>query len=262
MRIVSWNVNGIRAVEKKDFIPWMEKEGADAICLQETKARPEQLSTELREIRYAGGTKGKVYHTYWACAKKAGYSGVAIYSKTEPENVKTLGISEFDDEGRVLQAEFKDFTLISAYFPNSQDAGKRLDYKLGFCDAILKLCKKYRKEKRHFVLCGDYNIAHTPIDLARPKENEGNAGYLPEERAWMDTFTKAGFIDTFRHFHPGEAGHYSWWSYRMNARERNVGWRIDYHCTDPEFLPAVKSSVIRPEVFGSDHCPVEINIDV
>ena len=235
----------------------MEAEGADIVCLQETKARPEQLSQALLEIR---DQKGKPYHAYWASARKPGYSGVAIYSKTEAREVKTLGISEFDDEGRVLQADFPDFTLICAYFPNSQDEGKRLDYKLRFCDAIRKLCEKYRKQKRHFVLSGDYNIAHTPIDLARPKENEGNAGYLPEERAWMDSFTAAGFIDTFRHFHQGETGHYSWWSYRMNARERNVGWRIDYHCTDPEFLPALNSSIIRPDVFGSDHCPVEITI--
>jgi len=258
MRILSWNVNGIRAVEKKGFVQWAEAEGADVICIQETKARPEQLSPELREIRDKGGTP---YHAYWASAKRPGYSGVAIYSKTEPLNVRNLGIGEFDDEGRVLQADYTDFTLISAYFPNSQDAGKRLDYKLLFCDAILKLCKAYRKKKRHFVLTGDYNIAHTEIDLARPKENEENAGYLPEERAWMDAFTGAGFIDTFRHFHPGEKGHYSWWSYRMNARERNVGWRIDYHCIDPEFLPFVKSSIIRPEVQGSDHCPVELTLE-
>jgi exodeoxyribonuclease-3 len=187
---------------------------------------------------------------------------VGIYSKTEPLNLTNLGIEEFDNEGRVLQAEYRDFTLISAYFPNSQDAGKRLDYKLRFCAAILELCKKYRRENRHFILSGDYNIAHTPIDLARPKQNENNAGYLPEERAWMDTFTNEGFIDTFRHFHPNEKNHYTWWSFRMNARERNVGWRIDYHCTDPEFLPAVKSSFIRPEVFGSDHCPIELVIEL
>jgi len=259
MRVLSWNVNGIRAVEKKGFVSWMENECADAVCIQETKARPEQLSKELREIK---DKNGKPYHAYWASAKKPGYSGVAIYSNTEPLNVKPLGIADFDNEGRVLQAEFKSFTLISAYFPNSQDGGKRLDYKLAFCDAILKLCKKYRKEKRHFVLSGDYNIAHTPIDLARPKENEENAGYLPEERAWMDTFTGAGFIDTFRQLHPGQGNNYSWWSYRMNARERNVGWRIDYHCTDPEFLAAIKSSTIRPEVHGSDHCPVEILLDI
>jgi len=259
MRIISWNVNGIRAVEKKDFIPWMENDGADAVCLQETKARPDQLSPELLNIK---DKKGKTYHAYWANAKKPGYSGVAIYSKTEPLNVKPLGVKEFDDEGRVLQADYGNFILISAYFPNSQDAGKRLDYKLAFCDAIFKLCKKYRRDKKHFILSGDYNIAHTPIDLARPKENEENAGYLPEERAWMDVYTAAGFVDTFRHLHPGETGKYTWWSYRLHARERNVGWRIDYHCVDPEFLPALGSSVIRAEVFGSDHCPIEITLNI
>ena len=259
MRILSWNVNGIRAVEKRGFVSWMENEGADAVCIQETKARPDQLSPKLQEIR---SKNGEPYFAYWACAKKPGYSGVAIYTKTEALDVKYLGINEFDDEGRVLQVEFKDFTLISAYFPNSQDERKRLDYKLGFCDAILKLCEKYRQEKRHFILSGDYNIAHTPIDLARPRENEESAGYLPEERAWMDAFTAAGFVDTFRFFHPGETGHYSWWSYRAGARERNVGWRIDYHSTDPEFLPSLKSSIIRPDVNGSDHCPVEICLEL
>ena len=258
MRIISWNVNGIRAVEKRGFVSWMEEAGADIVCLQETKARPEQLSKTLLEINNNKTT----YHNYWACAKKAGYSGVAIYSKIKPIDVRFLGIGEYDDEGRVLQADFEKFTFIGAYFPNSQDEGKRLDYKLGFCDAILKLCKKYRKDKRHFVLSGDYNIAHTAIDLARPKENEKTPGYLPEERAWMDTFTGAGFIDTFRHFHPDETGHYSWWSYRSGARERNVGWRLDYHCVDTEFLPSVKTSVIRPDVHGSDHCPVEINLSL
>ena len=259
MRILSFNVNGIRAVEKRNFVQWMKAESADIVCLQETKAKPDQLSNDLLEIR---DNKGRLYHTYWACAKRPGYSGVAIYSMEEPLDVKPLELGEFDEEGRVLRAEYRDFTLISAYFPNSQEGGKRLDYKLGFCDAILKLCKKYRREERHFILSGDYNIAHTSIDLARPKENERNAGYLPEERAWMDTFTSAGFVDTFRHFHPGEKGHYTWWTYRGNARERNVGWRIDYHCVDPEFLPAVKTSVIRPEVGSSDHCPVEITLDL
>jgi len=258
MRILSWNVNGIRAVEKKGFISWVEKEGADAVCIQETKARPDQLSPGLLEIR---DKKGNLYHAYWASAKKPGYAGTAIYSREEPLDVRPLGEGEFDDEGRVLQADFRDFTLISAYFPNSQDFGRRLDYKLKFCGAILTLCKKYRKEKRNFILSGDYNIAHTPIDLARPKENEGNAGYLPEERAWMDTFTGAGFVDTFRHFHPGERGHYTWWSYRANVREKNIGWRIDYFCTDRDFLPVVKSSIILPQVFGSDHCPIELTLE-
>jgi exodeoxyribonuclease-3 len=187
---------------------------------------------------------------------------VAIYSRIEPLEVIPLGVPEFDDEGRVLRADFKDFVLISAYFPNSQDAGVRLGYKLDFCAAMLERCNALVASGRHLVLCGDYNIAHTPIDLARPKENEGNAGYLPEERAWMDTFTNAGYVDTFRHFRPAETGQYSWWSYRMSARERNVGWRIDYHCVDRAFIPMVASSIIRPDVQGSDHCPVQIDLQL
>jgi len=253
MRIISWNVNGIRAVEKRGFVEWLERESPDVLCLNETKAEPGQLSPNLVNPRG--------YRSAWASAKKRGYSGVALYSKIEPQDVRFMGKAEFDDEGRTLAADFKDFTLIAAYFPNSQDAGARLDYKLAFCDAMLRMCNALVKKGRHILLCGDYNIAHTPIDLARPKENEGNAGYLPEERAWMDKFTKAGYVDTFRHFHPGETGQYTWWSYRMNARERNVGWRIDYHCVDRAFLPRVKSSVIRADVEGSDHCPVEIVLE-
>jgi exodeoxyribonuclease-3 len=256
MRILSWNVNGIRAAEKRGFLEWFTGEAPDILCLNETKAEPNQLSPDLVNPQ----TKGSTYRSFWACSKKKGYSGVAMYSRVEPLDVHLLKKPEFDDEGRVLIAEFNDFTLIAAYFPNSQDAGKRLDYKLAFCDAILRLCNSLVKKGRHFVLSGDYNIAHTPIDLARPRENEGNAGYLPEERAWMDKFTKAGHTDTFRYFHPGEGGHYSWWTYRSNARERNVGWRIDYHCVDKAFLPKVKSSIIRADVMGSDHCPVQIEL--
>ncbi|MDR0539568.1 MAG: exodeoxyribonuclease III [Spirochaetaceae bacterium] len=258
MRILSWNVNGIRAVEKKGFLQWIERENPDILCIQETKAAPEQLAPALITPCGSGGTP---YKSYWASAQKKGYSGVAIYTKTEPENIAVLGDERFDSEGRVLQAEFPGITVISAYFPNSQGAGARLPYKLDFCAAILEHCKKLVKQKKNFVLCGDYNIAHTPIDLAHPKENEGNAGYLPEERAWMDTWTSSGFCDTFRHFHPGETGHYSWWSYRMNARARNVGWRIDYHCVNKGFLPAVKKAALCPDVTGSDHCPVELELD-
>jgi exodeoxyribonuclease-3 len=259
MRILSWNVNGLRAVEKRGFVPWFQAESPDILCLQETKASPEQLSGELLEVRDKTGTP---YKAYWASAKKKGYSGTAIYSKTEPRDLKYMEVGEFDDEGRVLQADFKDFVLICAYFPNSQDAGARLGYKLGFCAAMLELCDRLRAAGRHLVLCGDYNIAHTPIDLARPRENEGNAGFLPEERAWMDTFTAAGYVDTFRHFHPGEEGHYSWWSYRAAARARNVGWRIDYHCVDAALMPRVRQSLIRPDVEGSDHCPVQLELDL
>jgi len=253
MRIISWNVNGIRAVEKRGFLAWLEHESPDILCLNETKAEPGQLSPQL--------VKPPGYGSAWASAHKRGYSGVAIYSKVEPLDVRYMGKAEFDCEGRTLVADFKNFTLIAAYFPNSQDAGARLPYKLAFCDAMLQLCNDLVAKGRHILLCGDYNIAHTPIDLARPKENEGNAGYLPEERAWMDTFTRAGYVDTYRHLHPGETGRYTWWSYRAGAREKNIGWRIDYHCVDSGFLSRVQSSIIRPEVEGSDHCPVEIVLE-
>jgi len=255
MRIISWNVNGIRAIEKKGFFDWLKKEDPDIIALNETKADPGQLSPNFIN------PVGTSYKSYWASAKKKGYSGVAIYSKVEPDNVRFLGVQEFDDEGRVLAADYKDFTLIAAYFPNSQDEGKRLGYKLGFNDAMLKFCKSIVKKGKHVILCGDYNVANTPIDLARPKQNENSAGYLPEERAWMDSFLAGGFTDTFRHFHPDQTGHYTWWSYMGQARAKNIGWRIDYHCVDKAFLPKVKSSIIRNEVQGSDHCPVEIEID-
>ncbi|MCL2196087.1 MAG: exodeoxyribonuclease III [Treponema sp.] len=254
MRIISWNVNGIRAAEKKGFFNWLAGEDPDVICLNETKAHPGQLSQDFIK------PEGTSYSSFWASAKKKGYSGVAIYSKVQPENVRFLGKAEFDEEGRVLAADYKDFTLIAAYFPNSQDEGKRLAYKLAFNDTMLNFCSSIVKKGRHFLLCGDYNVAHTPIDLARPKSNEKNAGYLPEERAWMDKFLAAGNIDTFRHFHEGEKGHYTWWSYMGQSRAKNIGWRIDYACVDKGFLPRVKSSIIRPEVEGSDHCPVEIEL--
>lgn len=257
-RILSWNVNGIRAVEKKGFLEWLAKESPDVLCLQETKANPGQLSEGL--LNPVDG-RGRPYRAFWASAKRPGYSGTAIYALREPLGVRTMGVSDFDDEGRVLIADFEDFTLVTAYFPNSQDAGARLDYKLAFCSAMKESLDALVAKGRRILLCGDYNIAHTPIDLANPKSNEENPGYLPEERAWMDEFTAAGYVDTFRRAHPGQVGHYSWWSYRMRAREKNVGWRIDYHCVDAASADAVVSSIIRPDVLGSDHCPVEIELD-
>ena len=257
MRIVSWNVNGIRAVEKKGFVDWVRQESADVFCLQETKANPVQLSPEL--LAPLDG-EGRPYKAYWASAKKPGYSGCAIYSKAEPLDVRLMGVGEFDDEGRVLVADFPTLSVISAYFPNSQDGGARLGYKLDFCRAMKETCDALVSRGRRIVLSGDYNIAHTPIDLTHPKANEENPGYLPEERAWMDVFTQAGYADTFRLLHPGQGGHYSWWSYRMRAREKNVGWRIDYHCVDAASMAAVSRSIIRPDVLGSDHCPVEIEL--
>jgi exodeoxyribonuclease-3 len=257
MRIVSWNVNGIRAAEKKGFVDWMKSDSPDILCLQETKAHPEQLSPELI---HPVDDNNHQYHSYWASAKKAGYSGTAIYSKTEPLDIQFLGNDNFDNEGRVIAAHFKDFVVISAYFPNSQEAGARLPYKLAFCHEILTYCDNLVSKGKNIILSGDYNIAHTAIDLARPKENEGNAGYLPEERAWMDDFLAAGYTDTFRYFHPNEEKQYSWWSYRAASRARNVGWRLDYHCVNAAFLPKITHARIRPEVMGADHCPVEIEL--
>ncbi|MEJ5188526.1 MAG: exodeoxyribonuclease III [Breznakiellaceae bacterium] len=258
MRIISWNVNGLRAVEKKGFLEWIHREEADIICIQETKAHPEQLSEALL---HPVDSKGREYHSYWASAKKRGYSGVGIYTLRKPREIRTLGIPEFDDEGRILIADYEGFILLSAYFPNSQEGGARLDYKLAFCDAVLSTCNRLVQEGHHVLLCGDYNIAHEPIDLARPEENEQNPGYLPEERAWMTRFLGAGYVDTFRVRHPGEGGHYTWWSYRTRARERNIGWRIDYHCVNTAFAPQVRDSRIRSEIEGSDHCPIEIELE-
>lgn len=258
-KLLSWNVNGIRSCAGKGFLDWLASEDADFVCVQETKAHPDQLPPELREPKDG---KGKPYHASWASAKRRGYSGTLLLSRREPVSVSGLGVEEFDEEGRAVVADFEDFVLVSAYFPNSQEAGKRIDYKLRFCDAVLSLCGSLRAKGRHVVVAGDYNIAHMSIDLARPEQNEGNPGYLPEERAWMDKFLGAGYLDSFRVFHP-EPGRYSWWTYRVaSARANNVGWRLDYHCTDPEFRPALLEAEIEADVFGSDHCPVSLFLDV
>ena len=260
MKIISWNVNGIRAVEKKGFIDWILKCGADVVCIQETKAHKGQLSLQLINPGADSDGNGPVYRSYFSSAKRPGYSGTAIFTKSEPDSVEIMGDDRFDDEGRVTIAKFKKLAVISAYFPNSQDAGARLDYKIAFCDAMLKKCDELVKDGFNIVLCGDYNIAHKPIDLANPKANEGNAGYLPEERAWMDKFTSSGYTDTFRHFCE-EPKQYTWWSYRFHAREKNIGWRIDYQCVNHDFIENVKSSVIMSDVTGSDHCPIMVEVE-
>ncbi len=251
-RILSWNVNGIRAVAKKGFLEWLEHESPDILCVQETKAQPDQLDDGLREP--------PGYHAYWASAEKKGYSGVAVFTREQPRLVRSMGVPRFDAEGRVLLLEYPEFTLITAYFPNSQDGGKRLEYKLDFCDSMRSICDEIDSSRTPLVLCGDYNIAHRPIDLARPRENEQSPGYLPEERAWMDRFIDAGYRDTFRMF-TDDGGHYTWWSYFTKGRERNVGWRIDYHCVNPAAAASVTGARILADVMGSDHCPVEITVD-
>jgi len=257
MRIFSWNVNGIRACASKGMLAWLAAESPDILCLQETKAHPDQLPKEL--LAPSDGSGG-AYRAYWASAKRRGYSGTAIYAKEEPRSISFLGEAEFDDEGRALVADFCRFTLVSAYFPNSQDAGARLGYKLRFCACLRALCDRVVARGGHVVVAGDYNIAHKPIDLANPKANEGNPGYLPEERAWMDEFTSAGYVDSLRRFDLSP-GLYTWWTYRVSgARERNVGWRLDYHCVDPGLAPELKGAAIHPTVLGSDHCPVSIEL--
>lgn len=250
--IISWNVNGIRAAAKKGLTDWLAQSSPDILCVQETKAQ----DADLAKLDLVPDGYRLVLHS----AQKRGYSGVGCFYKTTPKNIFDMGVAEFDDEGRVQALEFENFTLINAYFPNSQEKGKRLGYKLDFCNAMLEFCDKLVSEGKNIVLCGDYNIAHQPIDLARPKQNEENPGYLPEERAWMDKFLASGYTDTFRHF-TKDPDHYTWWSYRARAREKNIGWRIDYHCVNEGFVPKVDSSVIMPEVMGSDHCPVKITLN-
>ncbi|MCL4691875.1 MAG: exodeoxyribonuclease III [Candidatus Hydrogenedentes bacterium] len=253
-RLISWNVNGIRAAGRNGFLEWLDREKPDVVCVQEIKANSDDVPQDLREP--------KGYASVWQPAKKKGYSGVATYFrvKSEPLSVATMGIGEFDDEGRVQLVEYKDFTVVNAYYPNAQAERARLDYKLGFCKAMLKLCNKLRKAGTNLVICGDYNIAHKEIDLARPKDNRNSPGFYPEECACMDEFVQAGYVDTFRHFNPNP-GHYTWWSYRSRAREKNIGWRIDYHCVNAEFLPKVKSAHIHADIMGSDHCPVSITVN-
>ncbi len=254
MQLYSWNVNGVRAAEKKGFVPWLLETGPDILCLQETKA----LSTDLSESLLSPDG----YHSVWHSATRRGYSGVATYFRKnlEPLRIEGLGVSKFDDEGRCQILELDSFVLVNAYFPNSQPLRARLPYKLDFCRAMVKLGKELRESGKLMILCGDLNIAHQEIDLARPKENVDNPGFYPEERRAMDRLLRAGFVDTFRHFTP-EPEHYTWWSYRTNARARNIGWRLDYHVIDEALLPRLEESRIHAEVLGSDHCPVSIRID-
>ena len=251
IKAISWNVNGIRSVLKKGFLTWFNATKPDILCLQETRALQENVRNEL-ELFYG-------YKTYWHPAKKKGYSGVCTFTRKEPLSVRTIEIDEIDDEGRVQALEYKDFFMVNAYFPNSQAERARIGYKLSFCSAITKFCNSLRDSGKHVILCGDYNIAHEEIDLARPKQNVDNPGFLPEERDAMTEFLSAGYVDTFRHFNK-EPGNYTWWSYRFKARTKNIGWRIDYHCVNKEFLPRIEKSEILSDVMGSDHCPTSLTI--
>ncbi len=251
MKLISWNVNGLRACMGKGFLDFVAAEQPDMLCLQETKMQPGQADVPLE-----GG-----YREYWNSAEKKGYSGVALFTKTEPQSVVYgLGIEEHDHEGRVITADYGEFYLVTVYTPNSQNELKRLDYRMTWEDAFREYLVKLDAEKP-VIVCGDMNIAHEEIDLKNPKTNRKNAGFTDEERGKMTELLAAGFTDTFRHFYPTLEGVYSWWSYRFHAREKNAGWRIDYFLVSNRFAQRVKDARILTDVFGSDHCPVLIEIE-
>lgn len=249
-KLVSWNVNGLRACITKGFEGVFKELDADAFCLQEIKLKEGQL-----EFLPSG------YFAYWNYAEKAGYSGTAIFSKKEPLSVKYgIGIDEHDKEGRVITAEFENYYLVTCYTPNSQDGLKRLDYRMKWEDDFRQYLKELEKTKP-VILCGDLNVAHNEIDLKNPKTNRKNAGFSDEERLKMTELLSSGFIDTFRYFYPDKEGEYSWWSYRFHAREKNAGWRIDYFIVSEILQKKLISAKIHQEILGSDHCPVELVID-
>lgn len=251
MKLLSWNVNGIRAAIKKGFADFVAAEQPDILCLQETKARPEQVELPLE----LGG-----YQHYWSSAVKPGYSGVAVFTREKPLSVKEgLGIEEHDQEGRVLTVEYDDFILVNVYTPNAQDGLRRLPYRMEWDAAFREHCAEQARAKP-VVFCGDLNVAHQEIDLARPKANHKSAGFSDEERAGFTDLLDAGFVDTFRLHYPDKEEAYSWWSYRGGARQRNVGWRIDYFGVSTGFAGRVEDAFILPEVMGSDHCPVGVTL--
>ncbi|QFQ12455.1 exodeoxyribonuclease III [Pseudoprevotella muciniphila] len=249
MRFISWNVNGLRACYGKGFSDAFTSLDADIFCLQETKMQAGQLNLEFEG-----------YESYWNYAEKKGYSGTAIYTRLKPINVNYgMGIDEHDHEGRLITLEFEDFFFITAYVPNSQDGLRRLDYRMRWEDDFLAYLKVL-DAKKPVIVCGDLNVAHEEIDLKNPKTNRKNAGFTDEERAKFSTWLNAGFVDTFRHFYPDTEGAYSWWSYRFRAREKNAGWRIDYFVVSSRLTDRLESAGIHSDIFGSDHCPVELVI--
>ncbi len=253
MRLISWNVNGIRAAAKSGLLDVLRGTGADALCLQETRAHPDQVVSSLREP--------EGYSTFWAFAERRGYSGVALFSRVLPVEVTTgLGVPRFDAEGRVLIARYPQFLLFNVYFPNGKMNAERLQYKLDFYEELLSRLVDLRRRGERIVVCGDYNTAHKEIDLAHPKNNVKVSGFLPQEREWMDRLAAHGFVDTFRMFH-SDGGHYTWWDMKTHARERNIGWRLDYFFVSDDLAGAVRDAAILPEISGSDHCPVSLTIE-
>lgn len=253
LKLYSWNVNGIRAAGRKGMLDWLNQARPDILGVQETKAHPDQLDDDLRQP--------DGYHTYWASAERKGYSGVALYSKVEPKSVQIgLGNEEYDAEGRTIVAEYDDFVFITAYFPNGGSDHSRVPFKMRYKADFHTYCNTLRSQGKAVIFCGDVNTSHRPIDLARPKQNEKKTGFLPEERVWIDAIIADSYIDIFRDLNSNLAGAYSWWTARAGARERNVGWRLDYFFITPDLRDKVITAEIHPDVMGSDHCPVSLTL--
>jgi exodeoxyribonuclease-3 len=253
-RLFSWNVNGIRSCERKGFLDWLAVVKPDILGLQETRAHPEQLGEKLRQP--------DGYRVHFNPAERKGYSGVALYTRVQPESVTLGGLDDplFDDEGRLIIADYGDFLFYTGYFPNGGNDLSRVPYKLEFSEAVMQHAEAQRRAGRSIVICGDLNTAHQEIDLANPKSNKKNTGFLPEERAWLTRLVDHGYVDIFRSLHPGEEGRYTWWSNRKGVRERNVGWRIDYFFISPDLEDRVAAARIHADVMGSDHCPIELEL--
>ena len=250
MEIVTWNVNGLRAALRKGILEWILDRQPDILCLQETRVRPDQLEESQRTV--------PGYDILWNPAERAGYSGVSTWTRTPPLDFSLgLGDPRFDSEGRVIRTRHPDFLLFNVYFPNGQRGQERVEYKLAFYARLLEICDSLHAAGENIIITGDFNTAHNEIDLKNPKSNEKNSGFLPEERAWIDTYLEHGFIDAFRELYP-DREQYTWWSYRFNARARNIGWRLDYFLVSEALMPRVQDVIIHEEALGSDHCPVSL----
>ncbi|MBN1218495.1 MAG: exodeoxyribonuclease III [Anaerolineae bacterium] len=255
LTLLSWNVNGVRAIHRKGFLTWLKDTAPDILCLQETKTMASQLPVALAQP--------EGYRAYWHGAERKGYSGTALITRQEPLSIQFgLGLEEFDQEGRTIIAEYPTFTLLNCYFPHGSRDHSRVPFKLAFYDAFLEKCEQLRQRGQPVIFCGDINTAHREIDLTHPQANQKTTGFLPEERAWLDKVVEAGYVDTFRHFYPEAIGQYTWWSMPTRARERNVGWRLDYFFVAQELIDSVTDAFIMPEVMGSDHCPVGLRVKV
>lgn len=253
-KIISYNVNGIRAAMNKDWTGWVKSVNPDLICLQEIKAQQDQLDMD------AFASLG--YKTYWNPAVKKGYSGVALFSKNEPDNVVLgCGIEKYDNEGRIIRADYGDFTILSCYFPSGSSGEERQAFKMDFLEDFTQFIQELKRERPNLLISGDVNICHEAIDIHNPVSNKNSSGFLPEERDWMSSFLSEGFVDSFRHLNK-DPHNYTWWSYRFNARKKNLGWRIDYHLITESLLPQLQDVSIHADAIHSDHCPIEIQLDL